>query len=55
MPPYFCSLVYILAIFAISFLWPCIAFIGAYIVAGVYIGAGAVYTDIGVVCASIKG
>ena len=55
MPPYFCSLVYILAIFAISFLWPYIAFIGAYIVTGVCMGAGAAYADIGAVCASVKG
>ena len=55
MPLYFYSLVYILAIFAISFLQPYITFIGAYIDTRVYIGIGAVYIDIGVVCASVKG
>ena len=55
MPPYFCFLVYILAIFMISFPWPYIAFVGACIVARVCTGAGAVCADIGAVCAGIKG
>ena len=55
MPLYFYSLVYILAMFAISFLQPYIAFIGAYIDTGVYIGVGAAYADIGAVCAGTKG